>query len=135
MLDGLVAFDGSAWSWVPYAGDAAMTDTLGMAVEADGVVWVGFWQGPILSWDGDSWTEHPLEVGRKDRLFPVQSWPNGTVWFGSDARWDGTTLSLAEPVIPWGSASPPATAPDGSAWTVIEEQLYVITPEAVAATE
>jgi hypothetical protein len=136
VLDGLVAFDGSAWSWVPYDGDAAMTDPWsGMAVEADGVVWVAFVRGPILSWDGDSWTEHPLEVGRKDSLFPVRSWPNGTVWFGSDARWDGTTLSLAEPAIPWGSSSQPATAPDGSAWTVIDNKLYVISPEAVAATE
>jgi len=136
VLDGLVAFDGSAWSWVPYDGDAAMTDpTSGMAVEADGVVWVAFFKGPILSWDGDSWTEHPLEVGRKDSLLPVRSWPNGTVWFGSDARWDGTTLSLAEPAIPWGSSRKPATAPDGSAWTVIDNKLYVISPEAVAATE
>jgi hypothetical protein len=138
-LDGLVAFDGSAWSWVPYddafGGDGPIGGVVDMAVDADGVVWVGSPQGPILSWDGDSWTEHPLEVGRNDFLLPVRSWPNGTVWFGSDARWDGTTLSLAEPAIPWASASPPATAPDGSAWTVIEEQLYVVTPEAVAVTE
>ena len=62
----------------------------------------------------------------------VQTWPNGDVWFGSEARWDGTTVSLAEPPFPWGKASSSATAPDGSAWTVIDGQLYVITPEAVA---
>ena len=62
----------------------------------------------------------------------AQAWPNGDIWFGSDARWDGTTVSLAEPPIPWGEGLLRATAPDGSVWTVIDRQLYVITPEAVA---
>ena len=48
---------------------------------------------------------------------------------------DGTTVSLADPPIPWGEAWSRAIAPDGSAWTVIDRQLYVVTPEAVMVAE
>jgi hypothetical protein len=50
-------------------------------------------------------------------------------------RWEGSTLVEVEASDRPDWWSPFATAPDGSAWTVIEEQLYVITPEAVAGTE
>jgi hypothetical protein len=136
-FEGLLEYDGSTWSSIPYDGDDTEAVDGGDAVDADGVYWalrgvIG--ASEILSWDGESWTSHPLELeeGRNWDLLPVQPWPNGIVWFGSDARWDGSTLDAAERAVQWGKGLAPAAAPDGSVWTVIEEQLYVITPEAVA---
>jgi hypothetical protein len=148
-FDGLTAYDGSTWSVIPFDSDDPVNQ-FGLGVDADGVVWVPVIPtvmtlptedpsaGEISSWDGVSWTSHRIE-GAEERaiLFPVLVWPNGTIWFGLVAtRWDGSTLSVVEPAVPpSGRYGPLATAPDGNAWTVIEEQLYVITPEAVAATE
>ena len=86
---------------------------------------------PVLSWDGESWGSYLSGLGSGLGLDHIRAWPNGDVWFGSDARWDGTTVSLANPRIPWGGSSLPVIAPEGSAWTAIDRQLYSITPEAV----
>ena len=63
---GLVRYDGSAWSFIPYDGDDAELcgSCFGSpAVGRDGVVWFGRRVGedaaPVLSWDGDR-----DEVGR-----------------------------------------------------------------------
>ena len=141
IFEGLVRYDGSAWSFIPYDGDDAMlcgSCFSNLAVDRGGVIWFGRRvddAAPVLSWDGDSWGSYMQGEGRSLRPYPVLSWPNGDIWFGSDARWDGATLSLAEPPIPWGDGWSRATAPDGSAWAAIDGQLYVVTPGAVMVTE
>ncbi len=117
-------------------------DWFDMAVGSDGVVWISSMSGPgsdpavILSWDGESWASHPYESRRSGYPpSPIVPWPNGIVWFGYAARWDGSTLDVVEPTVRWFASDPVATSPDGSIWTVIDQQLYVISPEAVAATE
>jgi hypothetical protein len=147
-FDGLAAYDGSTWSVIPFDGDDPVHEIYKVGVEADGVVWVTTplanplqYESHISSWDGVSWTSHRIEEAEKGAPLPIQVWPNGIIWFGPVAtRWDGSTLSVVEPAVPsimtpYGALVPLATAPDGMAWTVIEEQLYVITPEAVAAAE
>ena len=142
-FDGLLAYDGSTWSSIPYDGDEFSVWDSEIAVDRDGVVWFsGFGVGrAILSWDGESWVSHMI-AGSEDgwfRVQPIRPWPNGVVWFGNVARWDGSDLEVFEqPADPRPRPSiygPVATAPDGSAWTIMKEQLYVITPEAVAASE
>ena len=88
------------------------------AVDQDGVVWFSRRVDdapPVLSLDGEAWGSYLGDESRGGSLDPVQPWPNGVVWFGSAAHWDGATLSLAEPAIPWGESTLPATAPDSSA--------------------
>jgi hypothetical protein len=140
---GFVRYDGAAWSFIPYDGDDAElcgSCGPGLTTDHDGFVWVGRSVGvadapPVLSWDGESWGSYLQGEGRGLRLERARAWPNGDIWFGSHARWDGTTVSLAEPLLPWGELPLPAIAPDGSAWTVIDRQLYVVTPEAVMVAE
>jgi len=142
---GLVRYDGSAWSFIPYDGDDAElcgACSPGLAIDRDGVVWVGRSvrvadAPPVLSWDGESWGSY-LQGEVRLRLDGARAWPNGDIWFGSDVRWDGTTVSLAEPLLPWGELflpTPRATAPDGSVWTVIDRQLYMVTSEAMMVAE
>jgi hypothetical protein len=147
-FDGLLAYDGSTWSSIPYDGDEFLVYESEIAVDRDGAVWFSGSGGvgrAILSWDGESWVSH-MTAGYTDgfedgwfTVHPIRPWPNGVVWFGNVARWDGSDLEVfeqpADPLPRPPIYGPVATAPDGSAWTIMEEQLYVITPESVAATE
>ncbi len=140
---GLAAYDGSTWSVIPFGSDAAVVSFWPVGVDADGVVWVpnlsedvknGGYE--IWSWDGSSWASHRIDAAAKVPPLPVQVWPNGTIWFGPVAtRWDGSTLSVVEAAVPVGFYPPLATAPDGLAWTVLDQQLYIITLEAGAVSE
>jgi hypothetical protein len=142
-LEGLLAYDGTRWSVIPYDGDGlGGRDWFDMAVGSDGVVWISSTSGPgsdqavILNWDGESWASHPYESRRNGGLpLPIVPWPNGIVWFGDAARWDGSTLDVVEPTVRWFASDPVVTLMDGSFWTVIDQQLYVITPDAVTASE
>ena len=146
VFEGLLAYEGSTWSSIPYDGDdAASVWNVDIAVDRDGVVWLSRrGVGPaILSWDGESWASHMadgLEGSGWFSISPIRPWPNGVVWFGNMARWDASAFEVLEQPADSLTSRPPvygpaATAPDGSAWTIKEEQLYVITPDAVAATE
>jgi hypothetical protein len=139
-VEGLATHDGSTWSVIPFDGDDHVANWYALAIDANGIVWLANndnWPiTDVLSFDGESWTPHELDLkGHGPALWP---WPNGIVWFGTDVRWDGSSFEVVERTLespsypePWASA----TAPDGSLWVVADEQLYVITPKAAAATE
>ena len=137
---GLAAYDGTTWSLVPFDSDSDDPDArwYSMAVDADSAVWVhGVRSGraTVLRWDGESWTSHRFKALPKFPT-PIQPWPNDIVWFGLvPGHWDGTRLRAVDPSVPTGASAPLVMASDGTAWTVIKQQLYAITPEAVAATE
>jgi hypothetical protein len=132
-----------------------------MAVGADGAVWVvelnnssstpprgtASFAFALRGWDGDEWTAYgPVEVelkipqevpasflssllgGRMDARFL----DDGSVWF-----LDGLLVldadGLRSQELP--GAGDLVFGPDGSAWSVAEGGLYVITPEAVAGAE
>jgi hypothetical protein len=143
IFEGLAAYDGTTWSLIPYEGDENVVSDYAMAVDSNGVVWISRPTYPvepasdpvvILSWDGESWASH--EKPRSAFQYPIQPWPNGVSVFGSQAtRWDGTTLSAVDLPVRLDADAPFAMAPDGTAWTVLDEQLYAITPDAVVATE
>ena len=83
-FDGVVAYDGSTWSLIPYDGDDLAIYAAPLAVDADGVVWVYGSLADhyaILSWDGESWTSPP--AGQFPDQPIIRPWPNGIVWFVS----------------------------------------------------
>ena len=107
-------------------------------------------------WDGTSWTTFEPDaapgVGTE-----LTIGPDGTVWVGPLTWFDGATFHRFDAPISDGNAQPElvsaAHAPDGSVWVAMvdrsetgdqacptfcegePEGLYVITPEAVAATD
>jgi len=108
----------------------------------------------LKSFDGSTWTDWSdgvdlLDVGPDGvRLFDIG--PDGTVWMGMPgqdhpeyvhlASFDGANWQQYPRLHLHGMASPSSgldIAPDGSAWVLAEEDqgLYVITPDAVAASE
>jgi hypothetical protein len=101
-------------------------------VGRDGTVWLVRGGSGLLAFDGRSWMEHPVP----DRIDLLKGAPDGTIWAsaGRDmAAFDGRRWSrIALPQIVQGFD----ISPDGTVWAISGTQhLYVITPEAVAATE
>jgi len=114
-------------------------------------------------WDGESWTTYGPYADQVLFSGTIQFLPDGTTWLGSNILIDGSSdRQVTLPASPtnrkpeWSVAH----APDGSIWVVTEDVhrraddrcpqprdvigdvrcrvtdgLYVITPEAVAATE
>jgi hypothetical protein len=158
---GLVTYDGESWSRVdaPPARTLRFAD---LALDADGVVWLAAERDGSLvlhAWDGKTWSSYETS----DYRFAPHSWvspdggggkgccePNlrfaddGTLWIGKLTRFDGSNFQVVEGPTIGGSTRPDVLdaehAPDGSIWMVVGEHeqrtdgLYVITPEAVAAT-
>jgi hypothetical protein len=144
-FDGLLRYDGEAWLHIPYepADGAALRAGTGrrVAVDPDGIVWVGG-IGPggfsATVWDGESWATYgPADVGPEYDHTTTHFFRDGTVLFNDgQVFFDGTKLRATH--LPRGTL---AYGPDGNAWMVanaddgMPDGLYVITPEAVAATE
>jgi hypothetical protein len=91
-LDGLVGFDGTAWSILRIADELAVAFAGSMAVDADGVVWLADGTS-VVRWNGRSarvmtrgalgWPEMP------DMSFAgtwVEAAPGGPVWAGVGCR-------------------------------------------------
>jgi hypothetical protein len=156
-FEGLVRYDGSTLERVPYDPSVdSPIDGLNWAGNAhvvvgpDGTVWVidmyispsrppgGTRDFLLTSWDGDAWTTYgPVEAGlmaklRFDAFRDAHFLDDGTVWFLNGLLvLDADGLKPQE--LPVGGDL--VFGPDGSAWSVAEGGLYVITPEAVAVTE
>jgi hypothetical protein len=111
------------------------------------------------AWDGETWAEVG-SLGTDPGGLDVHFAPDGTVWFDPLTYFDGTMIRHLEVPASGSSTSPRigsfSYAPDGAVWTVVVDMrtpeelgcqanprvcqgvpdgLYVITPEAVAATE
>jgi hypothetical protein len=153
-FEGLVRYDGETWEFTPY--DAALEPEVGnrrrdewshIALGPDGRVWAVDIYHPVYAagnksafvvrvWDGEDWmtlgpVEAPQRFGspRTDARFL----DDGSVWLldGWLVVDDDGLRTQDLPGVP-GNVE---FAPDGSAWTVIDRQLYVVTPEAVMVAE
>lgn len=146
---GLVAFDGQEWSSIPYEGPGA--SPLSHEVVADivpsdeGTVHVvlgGDEDRPgheVVTWDGRSWARFGPIGSRSLRWSGTQRLPDGRFLFDSSAVFDGSTLTLFDPLglgpdAPYGSVD---IAPDGTLLVIVADRrgvggLYAISPEALA---
>ena len=162
---GLVRYDGSTWERIPSdQAVVSLVDgsvRLGpddMSVGPDGAVWVvesynrqspregmAFVTLVLRTWDGDAWTTYrPFEVELSvtrmlDALNATVRYSDGphvlddgTVWF-LDGQLVLDADGLRAQDLPGGTDR--VFGPDGHAWSVAENALYVIIPEAVAAAE
>jgi hypothetical protein len=150
---GLAAFDGETWRYVPYEGSARGTgNSPAPFVGPDGTIWVAIPDDEgvpaAVGWDGDEWVELGPESGHIVGYPNAQPLPDGRTLFPGPAILDGSTFRRWDPLRlerrdnAYGSLS---AAPDGSVWVVAWEwepdgdrrtpHFYVITPEAVVATE
>jgi hypothetical protein len=134
-----------------------------LEIGPDGVFWIrGVGRSGLMavSWDGTQWTWYgPWET--EAGFGPAHFAADGTVWLSPLTKVDGASLTTVDwprsPTNRRPGVGSVAHAPDGSIWVVVLDQtpraeclrnvrndgechiatdgLYVITPEAVAATE
>jgi hypothetical protein len=111
----LMRFDGSEWQrWGPADGVPSPSST------DEYFVWGGLEQAP----DGALWASHHIRgPGSRTRVAG-----------GSVDRFDPDT-STWQRFLSGRDVGAPAVAADGSVWVLADDDLYVITPEAVAAKE
>jgi len=165
MFTGLASYDGERWTTVEtddpvpgYVGDLKVAPDgsvwVALRVRDDGGL-------TVLKWDGATWdTYGPVDDHRSvGGSSAIHFAPDGTVWFGATLFYDGSDLrQVALPTALTDGelrVGPHALGPDGSVWAVLIDMrdpkslgcevepdvckgvasLYVITPEAVAATE
>jgi hypothetical protein len=159
---GLASYDGTSWTAFELDGvewtvghKAYVAD---LAVGPDGMIWTALRlnAGPaVVGWDGESWALYGPErfedlpsitSGWLNFERAVQILPDGSPWFFGVAELDGESLVPIDVLASIGDGTPIvkalANATDGSTWVVVGDQtdvtnggLYVITPEALAATE
>jgi WD40 repeat protein len=161
----VMTWDGKTWDTygpVDDGGSELWYSDIGFA--PDGTVWVVLVLGDdggltVVKWDGKTWdTFGPLD-DRSDAGRGIHFAPDGRVWFGATTFYDGRDLRQLEIPATIGEGElrvgPHAFGPDGSLWVVLSDMrdpkslgcevdprvcqgvaaLYVITPEALAATE
>lgn len=169
---GLASWDGSEWTIHGFE-TGVPGHPMHLLAGSDGSVWMlteGYsddgranWIG---RWDGSTWSTLGRTTVPKVRFSPshrINESPDGTVWFGPLAFWDGARMRQIElPMSYFGDRSRIESysyAPDGSVWTIISQPsdepkdprasscgpkphdcqsdpgLYLITPEAAANAE
>jgi hypothetical protein len=146
---GILGHDAGGWkAWAPYEpGDASEVALHNTAVGPDGTtvwMWGSSVEGSVaISWDGEAWTTYgPIDMsayGGGRGWVRTYFAPDGTPWFG------GAAVLWQDSLLPVGlSADSMVFASDGTAWFTTSGtddelesggQLYVITPEAMAAAE
>ena len=165
MFTGLASYDGERWTTVevdePVPGHAlrmavAPDGTVWVALRGP----EDWTELTVVQWDGASWdTFGPVDDRSWSGSSEIHFAPDGTVWFGATTFYDGSDFrrveiptSITDGELRVGSH---AFGPDGSLWVVLIDMrdpeslgcevnpdkcegvasLYVITPEAVAATK
>jgi len=131
------------------------TGLSGQGIGPDGTVWTALLGEDglvVVSWDGETWATYERgrgELGPRRSLSGdhpiVRFLPDGSPWFFGVAEIDGEALRPIDVLASLGDETPTvkalANAADGSTWVVVDQPgvtdggLYVITAEAVTATE
>ena len=115
-----------------------------MDVGSDGTIWISLERGGLARHDESGWTEFELPEGL-DGLGGIQAAPDGSVWSATCGwawggcellRFDGEAWSRFLGSLGLGDIDEIAFAPDGAVWSISgANDLYVVRPEAVVATE
>lgn len=123
--EGLVLYDGAEFSLIP--GDWGFSSPEGVACDANGGFWVGYYGG-VGYYDGSAWTTYEaadLAVGDvADLIYDVTVDGAGNVWVASAnsvSTFDGTEWTIFSEGEGFDDTyyfSNLATAPDGSVWAL-----------------
>ena len=159
---GLLRFDGTDWEVVRPLGGDEDYGVVGLLADRDGVLWAEFETGDLARFDGQAWEVFSYTPAGDPDLGGIHAVDlDGDLWVGSYSdgdhdiagdrcdgvrRFDGSTWTTFLSGV---CVTDIDIASDGSVWTTVPRGaglawvpgyghggvLYVITPEAVAATE
>ena len=95
---------------------------VGLAIDADGVVWAGTWGAGLSRFDGETWSTYTIRDGLPaNHVFMLEIDPEGRLWIGTSeglARYDGRKFIryTQQHGLVSNNVFSMAFAPDGSAW-------------------
>jgi len=145
--DGLVKFDGSAWTLYTDRDDiqaferqfatvvkAPVTAPMDIAFDTQGSLWVIDFEVGLLAFDGETWQQFEPDFDLHPRSFRAIATGKDAVWIATRTdglvRFDGSTwqrFTMAEG-LPGNWVNGVATAADGSIWMQIQDSIVCFRP-------